>query len=194
MELKLYIKIIRKNLLLIVATTALLAVVAYFIGAKAQSGYKLEQTFFIADANLPATSSAQATAPQYDFDRFYDQEKARNFTDTAVAILQNADFDNSLSIQNARLSAQKLSPQLIKIMVVSASDQDAKFILDRVALEFNQKIKSFVPQSPLEIKPVGLPAEPVLNRISARITVLAGIVFGLAISTFLVAIKTYFKL
>lgn len=188
-------KIIRKNLLLLVACTAIVIVLAYFISAKSQSGYKLEQAFFISGTIFQEGPTAQSSVPQpYDFDNYYGQEKARNFTDTAVAILQSGDFANSLSVGDAHISAQKLAPQLIKITAVSTSSSDAKFILERTVLEFNQKMKALEPQNSPRLSPIGIPQEPVLNRIGPKIALLAGVAFGLALSTFLIALKTYFKL
>lgn len=188
-------KIIKKNLLLLIACTAVVMALAHYISTKSLSGYKLEQAFFIYGTVSQTAPTAQSLAPQfYDFDNYYNQEKARNFTDTAVAILQSGDFTNNLSVGDAHISAQRLSPQLIKIIVVSTSSSDTKFILERTVLEFNQKIKALEPQNPPQLSPIGSVKEPVLNRIEPKIALLAGAAFGLALSTFLIALKTYFKL
>jgi len=195
MELKLYLILIKKNLLVIIVCVALSASFAYFISIKAESGYKLEQSFLMSSTSIQTNQTSQTASPQiYDFDNFYNQEKARNFTDTAVAILQNPDFANSLNIGGSRISAQKLSPQLIKITVISDSFSDSQFTLERAVLEFNRKLKALDPQNSLEVKPIGTAREPIFTRINTNIALAAGAVFGLAVSAFLISVKTYFKL
>lgn len=196
MELRAYLKIISKNIWLIVVCAAIGAAIAYFIGNRAQSGYRVSQSFLLTESSQKTSPFLQAgqAQPPYDYGRFYNQEKSRNFTDTAVAILQNTGFTAPILSGPSSIAAQKLAPQLIKITAVSETASDSKFLLERMNVEFNNKLKEFDSSNPLQLTPVDFPQEPVLNRINTSVTTTAGLLVGVALSIFLIALKTYFKL
>lgn len=196
MELKEYLKIIKKNLLFVVVITTIALLVGNFASKKLQNGYRLEESFILMQTSQPALNNVQAntqTAP-FNFGGYYEQEKARSFTDTAVAIFQNADFSNGLITPGNTVSAQKLAPQLFKVIITSQNVSEAKFDLDRLVLQFNQKLKSLSPQDYLQIAPLSTPKEPFFSQFDPKIITTAAALLGLTLSLVIIAIKSYFKL
>lgn len=196
MELKEYLKIIKKNLLLIAIVTLLSLLIGNFASKKLESGFRLEESFILLQANQPGGSNTQIgqQIESADFSGYYAQEKARNFTDTAVAIFQNPDFSNHLTSPGAVISAQKLAPQLFKVTITSKNISEAKFDLDFLVLQFNQKLKSLSSQDFLQIAPLGTPKEPFISKFDPKIITTASALLGLTLSLFIIAIKSYFRL
>lgn len=196
MELKQYLKIIKKNLLFVVLITTIAFLAGNFASKKLQNGFRLEESFIIMQINQTALNNFQITSPAmpYSFSGYYEQEKARNFTDTAVAIFQNSDFSNDIIAPGNTISAQKLAPQLFKVTVSSQNISEAKFDLDRLILKFNQKLKTLSPQDYLQIAPLGTPKEPFISKFDPKIISTASVLLGLTLSLVLIAIKSYFKL
>lgn len=196
MELKEYLKIIKKNLLFVVVITTIALLIGNFASKKLQNGYRLEESFILTQTTQPASNNVQVnpqTAP-FNFSGYYEQEKARNFTDTAVAIFQNSDFSNGLIAPGNTVSAQKLAPQLFKVTITSQNVSEAKFGLDRLVLQFNQKLKSLSPQDYLQIAPLSTPKEPFFSQFDPKIITTASALLGLTLSLVIIAIKSYFKL
>lgn len=192
MEITTYYQIIKKNLLFILACTAGSAILAYLLTTRNFPGYKLNQTFLLTQQSQPVTTSQQT--PLYDYDGFYLQERARNFTDTAVSILESPDFTGSVQAPGSIITVQKLAPQLIKITTISPTADEAKFLIERVAIAFNQKLQSLQESKTLQIKAIGAPQEPQLNKINQKVIIVFGIVVGAALGVFVTFLKNYFKL
>jgi len=193
MELKAYIKIFRKNFFFIVICVAAAATISYYAAQKSQNGYKLEQTFFITQTeNQPSLSDLQT--PLSGYGNYYQQETARNFTDTAVSILQSPDFISLYTQAPNSITAQKVAPQVLKITITTSTSSEAKFLLDRLIIGFNQNLKSWAPSNTVELKAIGQSQEPFINGLDTKIIVTAGAVLGFALAVCVVAIKTYFKL
>ncbi len=192
MELKAYIKILRKNFLFIVVCVAVAATISYYAAHKAQNGYKLEQTYFISQTQIQPPADQQIQPSGYG--NYYQQETARNFTDSAVSILQSPDFLSSYTQAPSSVAAQKIAPQIIKITITSPSISEAKFLLDRLIIGFNQNLKSWSSANSLELKAIGLAQEPAISALNSKVIVAAGAILGFALAVCVVAIKTYFKL
>lgn len=193
MEFKAYIKILRKNFWFILICVAVSAGIAYYAGRKSQNGYRLEQTYLITQTENRPLASDQPVQPS-GFGNYYQQETARNFTDTAVSILHSSDFASLYTQAPNTITAQKVAPQLLKITIASSTGSEAKFILDRLIIGFNQNLKSWTPSNPVELKAIGLVQEPYIYGLDTKIIMIAGSVLGFALAVCVVAIKTYFKL
>ncbi|MBI3342037.1 hypothetical protein HY024_02855 [Candidatus Curtissbacteria bacterium] len=195
MELNDYLKIIRKNLLFIAVVTIVALLLGNFASKRLKNGFRLEQSFLIV-TTLDQPTSQQTGQPSnsYDYSGYWEQEKARNFTDTAVALFQNPDFNASLLSPSTSIAVQKTAPQLFKVTISSANISDAKFDLDRLSVQFNQKLKTIAPQDSLQIIQVGTPQEPTLSKFDPKIITAASALLGLTISVILIAIKSYFRL
>lgn len=184
MELKEYLEIIKKNILIIVLLTVLGAAVAFYFSQNFQSGYKFEQTLFI---------SPQETSADIPQNSYYSLEKARNFTDTAVAILQSPDFTSSLDVQGS-VATRKLAPQVIRITTVAQDRQLAKSLMGEVINSFNTKIKELQPSSIFQINTIGKVPDSQPASPSPKIVLAFGAASGFVVSLIAVGLKTYFRL
>ncbi len=185
MELEEYIKVIKKNMLIVAVLTLLGLVVAYYFSKNFQSGYLASQTFYISqDQSQQAQDASQSS--------YFTQEKARNFTDTAVAILQSSDFKNSLATRGA-ISVNKVAPQVIRITAAADDTTSAKNLMENVVSSFISKIKELSP-TPSQLKSVDKLPEPQVAALSPKIILAFGAAVGFATSLAVIGLKTYFRL
>lgn len=194
MELKAYIKLLQKNFWFIVICVAVASAIAYYAAQKSQTGYKLEQTYFLSQTPVQTLVPDQQQVQPPNFGNYYQQETARNFTDTVVAVLENPNFYNQFTPARSDISVQKLAPQFIKISIISPTASEAKFLLERLVIGFNQNLKTWDPSGNLELKMVGQSQEPTINSLDTKVIVAAGAILGFALAVCVVALKTYFKL
>lgn len=191
MELKQYLKIAKKYWLFIVIVSLIGVLLALFAARKMPQGVSLTQTFFITPA--PVQNFAQ-----YHFEAYYAGEKTRNFTDTAVAILDSADFKSQVVGSGEALQVRKLAPQVIQIKAFAPKSEEAKQLMMAAVNTFNAQ---FVFTQPLpadpasfglkEVAPAQEPARQVVNR---QVLAAAGLVLGFAFAIFVVSLKSYFKI
>ncbi|MDO8487164.1 MAG: hypothetical protein Q7S45_02650 [Candidatus Curtissbacteria bacterium] len=194
MELRQYIAVIKKNILISVVATVLGAVVAFYFSLNFQAGYKFEQTFFLSSLRETSTLiSPQETSADTPQNSYYSLEKARDFTDSAVAILQSPDFTGSLDTKGS-VAARKLAPQVIKITTIEGDRQSAKSAMGKVASSFNAKIKELQPSSTLQINTIGKVPDPEPAGPSSKIVLAFGAAFGFVVSLIAIGLKTYFRL
>lgn len=183
MELNQYLVIFKKHFIFIASFAILGSFFAFLLGSKLPSGYRAEQLFYIVDSQ-PAKEAE--ILPSY-----YSQEKARNFTDTAVAILSSPDFANYQS----PVSARKIAPQIIRLTATANDPQTAQNLVEKASINFNQKLRNSADlNSSLEIRAVGKSMPPTDIAISPKIALFGGFIIGLILAIFVVALKTYFKL
>ncbi len=184
MELRQYIDIIKKNILIITLVTLLGAAVAFYFSLNFQSGYKFEQDFFLL---------SQGTLADTLQNSYYSAEKAINFTDTAVAILQSPDFANDLDIKGS-VATRKLAPRVIQITTITPDRQSAKTLMGQVVSSFNAKIGKLEPSSTFQINTIGKVPDSKPAGPSPKIVVVFGAAFGFVVSLVAIGLKTYFRL
>lgn len=188
MELRQYLAIFKKHFWAISLFGVVGAVTAFVFVARLPSGVRLEQLFYI----VPPASPKEDT---YNFEGYFRQEKARNVTDTVVAILGSADFAQTVVVPPEAVSVHKIAPQLISIAVTSSQQENAKILLEKAVLSFNQKMADLVGfEQAVQLKPVAnnpLTASVTQNKF---ILVIFGAVAGITFALFVVGLKTYFKL
>ena len=184
MEFREYVEIIKKNILIIALTTVLGVAVAFYFSLNFLSGYKFEQTLLI---------SPQETSVDTPQNSYYSLEKARNFTDTAVAILQSPDFAISLDTQGS-VAVRKLAPQVIKITTIAQDRQSAKSLMAKVANSFNAEIAKLQPSSTFQINTIGKVPDPQSAGPSPKIVLAFGAASGFVVSLIAIGLKTYFRL
>lgn len=191
MDLKDYIKILKKNFLSLLILTALSVAIGMIYSQTTQPGYKLEQVFIISSQEnqnpsqqIPQTNAKlELTSPQ---------QEARDFTDTAVALLQSKSLNQGQPDTN--ISAEKLAPQLIKITAFAPSSQEAKVQIERTLINFNRDLKDLITGQTLEIKTVGQTPIASLNIIDRKIILAVSFFIGLTFSVLVISLKNYFKL
>lgn len=187
MELKEYIKLFKKYLAFIILCMLLGAALGTFFTKFLPSGYYLSQTFFLA---MP-----QGTAQTYDYEGFYAQEKARNFTDSAVAILESPDFKSEVALAHQSLAVKKLAPQTIRLTTVTQNPESSKELMQKTTNTFNKKFIDLAgDKNALSLKQIASSQEPSYQASSRKIYALGGIVIGFAASVAVISLKSYFKL
>jgi capsular polysaccharide biosynthesis protein len=188
MELKEYLRILKKEKYTLIVTVILSLAIGFIYSVNQTPGYKIERTFLI-----EATRSAvgKQTGSPADSSMISTQEEARNFTDTAVALLKDK---SSLARPNISISAQKEAPQLIKVIVTAQNPQEAKVSLQKTTDSFNQMVRNLIQESIITLKPIGAEPEAVQNIIDINIILPLSFMAGLTLATLLISLKTFFRL
>lgn len=190
MELKKFLNIIKKNIIFILLLALFAGFISFFSSGLFSSGYSQSRLFFIAQ------SISQIPPGQgYNFEGFYTQEKSRNFTDTAVAILESSDFANEVLNPQNSLSVRKVAPQVVRITISAQTPQSLNGEIEKIASEFNSKIShlSASTQS-AELKPVGEASELTFLGLNSKILFVFGLLLGTTFALFIIGLKNYFKL
>ena len=187
MELKDYIQTFKKYTVFILILTAIGGLLAFVITSNIKPGYALSQTFFISS---PASTEETNLSQNPDY---FAQEKARNFTDTAVAILDSQDFKSLTVKEGQSLSVRKLSPQVIRLTTTSANPQETKTLMQKIPQEFNSKLSTLQPGSKISIKELAPVGQPSLIQADRRIFTLGGLALGFTLAIFALSLKLYLK-
>lgn len=187
MELEEYLRILKKEKLTIAVIIILSVIIGFLYSVKQTPGYKVSQTFLI-EATRSAVNQPEYTSGSSTIST---QEEARNFTDTAVALLKEKNSDTPAQIS---VSAQKEAPQLVKIIVTAQNSLEAKLYVQKTAEIFNQKVKNLVSESIITIKPVNSEPEAIQNNFPTYIIMPLSFMAGLTLATLLISLKTYFRL
>lgn len=188
MELKTYLKDFEKFKIFILTTVIIGGLLAFIISSNTQSGYSLSQTFFISSNIIKKSEDLSAN------EDYFAQEKARNFTDSAIAILESEDFKSKVAEDGQSFSVRKLAPQVIKITSSASDPQGASLLMAKIPNQFNLKISSLDENSPLALKEISPAKDPSFIKADKKIYTIAGLVLALALALFTVSLKTYFKL
>lgn len=191
MDLKDYIKILKKNFLTLLILTAVAVAIGMIYSQKSQPGHKLEQVFIISSRENQITSQ-QASQSPVKLEPRSPQQEARDFTDTAVALLQSRSFNQTQP--GTQISAEKLAPQLIQITAVAPNPQEVEVQMERTAIDFNRVLKELIINPSLEIKAVGETPEATFNKIDRKIILATSFFMGLTFSVLVISLKNYFKL
>ena len=176
MELREYLKVFKKYWPFIVVVAILGATLGGFYASKMPQGYKNSQTFFLTPQ---ATTSEEQT--------FYAQEKARNFTDSAVAIISSPDFKSQITGEGESLIVRKLAPQVLQITTFSNNSSNSKALQQRAVNLANERFST-------NLQSIGKAAEPTYTAPKQLAFALAGIIAGAAFAIFAISLKTYFRL
>ena len=186
MELKVYITLLKKYLAFIILCIIGGAAIGTISTNFLPQGFNLTQTFFI--------SAPHSTAQAYDYEGFYAQEKARNFTDTAVAILESTDYKSQVLPQGENLTIKKLAPQIIRLTLVSKNSQNSKDLMQKSVDSFNKKFIDLAGEdNALSLKQIASSLEPSYQRSSRKIYAVGGAVLGTAFGVIVISLKSYFK-
>lgn len=192
MELREYLNILKKNILLIAGLAIIGAIGAGLSGNWLPNGYRASRLYYL---DIPSKDSLAKGQGNGYFESFYAQKKAGDFTDTAVGILESGDFLKIVLPDDSSINVRKVAPQLIGLTVTSPGPEKAKDTVDRIARGFNQKMIDLVGSdySP-QIKPLGEPLPTVLYGIDRKILASFGFIVGSIIALSVIALKSYFKL
>src|SRR3990167_8112945 len=107
MELKDFLKILKSYLAVIIVLAIVGAAGGFYSTRYFSSGYHHIQDFFLVDPSVQSISVENIKS-----ENFFTQEKARDFTDTAIAILESPDFKSENIGTGDELIVRKLAPQV----------------------------------------------------------------------------------
>lgn len=182
MELKEYLSIFKKYLVFITLCFALGIVLGALTTNFLPSGYNQSQTFYL-KISIPSNT------PQSDnYDGFYAQERARNFTDTAVAILESSDFQSEVVTGGQALVVKKLAPQVVRLTAIAQNQESAKDLMRKTTDTYNRKFTE------IALSQIASPQEPSFKRSSRKVYAAAGAVLGITIAVVVISLKSYFRL
>ncbi|GEM_PF-3032077 len=186
MEIKEILKELKKSLVFLLTLSLLGAVIGFYLSKNLENFPHAQLDVFIS----PPGSNISASNENY-----YNQEQARNFTDTAIVILESPDFANTIKGQNGSITAAKLAPQLIRITSQSETEEGAKNLLLNSLADFNRKLDTLVEgNQKLVLKPIAAEPRVFIPVINSKIVAMAGMIFGLAFALFVITLKKYFRL
>ena len=186
MELKQYLKIFKQYSPLIIAFSLLGAALAFVLTPRLPSGYTASQLFYVVSPKL-------AQNPSYNFEGYFIQEEARNFTDSAIAILSSADFTSELAGPNLSINARKAAPQVIRLSVTAETPENSRKLLTKAVSSFNQKMVDLTGDQAVRIKAVGPEMEATFAGFNQKIMMVFGFLIGAIFAILTVSLKTYFK-
>lgn len=179
MEIKQLVKMLKKYAYIILMFAIFGLIIAFILTRNHQQGVKVEQLFLIPP---PSSNLAEpSTAGSF----YYGQEAARNYTDTAVAILESPDFALGIA-NNSQITARKVAPQIIRITVGASNQASAQAHLNQAVSAFNQNAQ-------LKLTPIGQSAQLVPQRASMKIMLSAGVLTGTIFALLVISLKEYFK-
>ncbi|MEK9147106.1 MAG: hypothetical protein AAB639_02830 [Patescibacteria group bacterium] len=180
MELKVYLKVFKKYWPVVIILILFGAVLGYFYTRQLPTGFRATKTFFL----------APAPAGQTNFEANNAQEMARNFTDTATAIIASSDFQSQITASGQTLTVRKNASQVLTISAHAPTGEEASALIVKSKELFNSRFGS--PGATLkEIGPAQTP-QAILG--TPLIYALAGAILGFGFAIFTISLKTYFKL
>ena len=189
MDLREIFKLIKNQIYFVLALIFLGAIIGAQSAKFFPSGYSKSQLFFLTTAQAPDQAQNNYFAP------YYAQENARNFTDTAVAILGSLEFLKEAVPADASVTVRKVAPQLIRITAQSPNPSDLQEPLEQISQVFNQKIAA-IPQDAYasQLREVSSPTAPAFFALNAQILAAVGAILGLVSSLLVIGLKVYLKL
>ncbi len=193
MELKSYIKLLTHNFLFILICVVVASGIAAYTASSSQGGYVLEHTYYLQEQQPEQLTTLETNQAQAN-EKYYKQELARNFTDTAVAILNRPDFSSQFAQGKSKISAEKIAPQVVNLTVNSPDASETQFLLERTVIGFNQNVKIIAPGNNIELKAVGPLPAPKIASLDTKVIIAAGAILGFALAVCTVALKTYLRL
>lgn len=189
MELKELIIVIRKNFIYVIVLALIGLLVGYSSSRFFSSGYQHTKEYFLAE---PSVSNQTGDIRS---ENFLQQEKSRNFTDSAIAILQSPDFQSEVLMVGDSLVTQKMAPQVIRLTYASPNNDDTLSNIERTVNHFNFKISDLSESSPASLlKPIGSNNPPTYSALSKSSLAASGAILGVIFAIFILGSRKYFKI
>lgn len=183
MELKTYLKIIKKNLIFISIFAVIGVILGFYSTNFLPSGYIQNQTLFVSDTGKYENPNSTIK-----------QDKALNYTDSAVSIIQSEDFLLSAQITNSKIEVKKLAPQVIKITATSQSAEISRQDLLSSVEKFNEKTQQLLGDKSIQLTPIGSTPTPTYFALNNKILATFGALIGIISSAAILALVSYLKL
>ncbi len=176
MELRQFLKILKSYLAVIIVLAIVGAASGFYSTRYFSSGYHHTQDFFLVE-------------------NFFTQEKARDFTDSAIAILESPDFKDEVINPGDTLIARKLAPQVIRLTYISPNVDTSNSQLQNITQKFNSKIQILTESTQAsQMKAVGNFQPPSYSSLNKSVLAVAGALLGTIFALFVIGLKNYFKI
>lgn len=190
MELKDFLKIIKDNVITLIILVALGAFFGFYSTKYFASGYHHNQTYFLTDSSTQIQPQQNVKS-----ENFFSQEKAGNFTDSTIAILDSPDFKSEVLNTGDSLIVRKIAPQVIRLTLVSPIADSENPKLNTIVEKFNLKIKDLAGSTQSsELKAIGSAQPPSHSSLNRSVLTAAGSLLGILFAFFTIGVKNYFKL
>ena len=201
MELKEYLKIIKKNSKQILIISIVTAMSAFVFSI-------LQPVKYETSLSLEIVKNKTQTTDDFKYDGYYALQTGEMIADSIEqwlkspevvnAIYQKAeisqDFKNIKSYTK-KFTAQKMSPQYVEINFKSGTIEEAKKISAATVEIMNAKIEKIEKVSEQEISFSISSGDPIIveNKPDAILNLIVGLISGLVLGIFIVFLRRYFR-
>ena len=200
MELKEYLKIIRRNSKIIITISVITAVSAFVFSVAQPIKYETSLSLFVVKDKTQVTDD-------FKYDGYYALQAGEIITNSVEqwmkspevvnAIYQKAnvkrDFKNIKSYTK-KFTAHKMSPQLVEVKFKSKTEKEAEKISSATIKVINAKIEKLKEASEQEVSFSVNNGDPVIvkNKPDAILNLIIGLISGLFVGVFFVFGRRYF--
>ena len=202
MELKEYLKIIRKNSKLIIIISIITAVSAFAFSIAQPIKYE-------ASLSLTIIKDKTQITDDFKYDGYYALQTSEIMADsieqwlkspeTVNAIYKEAQVDldfKNIKSYTKKFIVKKMSPQYVEVKFKSSTTEEAKKISTATIEIINAKVEKLKEFSEQEISFLVSSENPVIveNRPDAILNLIIGLISGMALGVFIVFLRRYFSL
>ncbi len=202
MELREYVRIIRRSLPLLVILAAAFGLLAFLVSQNLPTTYTASLTLYV------KRQATEASADYYTFDGYYSQQAAEKFTETVVGFLESKDIllasakladlptdQESLGQLESSIKIKQVAPQLVTLQVEQADGEEAKKFCTALAQATTERINLLNQTGDKAISVDLLNSEPLVEKNTPKIVLnsLVGILVGTLLAFLYAFLKEYFK-
>lgn len=202
MELREYVKIIRKSLPLLVILAAGFGGLVFFVSQNLPTTYTASLTLYV------KRQATEASADYYTFDGYYSQQAAEKFTETVVGFLKSKDIllasakladlptdQQGLEQLEGSIKIKQVAPQLVSLKVEQRDGWAAKKFCAALAQATTERINLLNQTGDKAISVDLLNPEPLVEKNEPKIILnsLVGVLTGILLAFLFVFLKEYFK-
>ncbi len=201
MELREYLKIVRKSLPLLIVLAAAFGTLAFLVSQNLPATYTTSLTLYV------KRQATEPSADYYTFDGYYSQQAAEKFTETVVGFLKSKDIllasakladlptnQESLERLESSIKIRQVAPQLVSLKVEQKDGWAAKKICTAVAQATTERINLLNQTGDKSISVDLLNPEPLVEKNEPKVVLnsLVGILVGTLLAFLYVFLKEYF--
>lgn len=202
MELRDYVKIIKKGLPLLVILATAFGVLAFLVSQNLPTTYSASLTIYV------KRQATEASPDYYTFDGYYSQQAAEKFTETVIGFLRSKDIllasakladlptdQQSLEQLDGSIKIKQVAPQLVWLKVEQKDSEEAKKFCTALAQATTERINLLNQTGDKAISVDLLNPEPLVEKNEPKIVLnsLVGILVGALLAFLFVFLKEYFS-
>jgi len=201
MELREYIKIVRKSLPSLIILAAGFGGLAFLVSQQLPTTHTASLTFYV------KRQATEAREDYYTFDGYYSQQAAEKFTETVVGFLKSKDIllasaklanlptdQESLGQLEGSIKIKQVAPQLVNLGVKQEEAEMAKTFCTSLAQATTERINLLNQTGDKSISVDLLNTEPLVDKNEPHtiVNTLVGILTGALIALLYIFLKEYF--